>query len=281
MATPCREKRSRSSSGRLRRPASTRTARASGRRRPAPGPPARPSPPSGCRLDRVAAGGPRHRRWPGAGSRRASRHRDRSTRAHPRRAAPSCRPPRRRIRPTPASPRSARRCARRSILSRTSIATLIGATRSTGPAAARGRATRRRARALEDPLGVVEHLVDRGPRDLQRPVDSAPGLGLELTLHRPGDIPHPAQGQDQGIRQPRTRPSGSRQGPPRAGRPRTPRRDRSLRLPALRAARIDHAGGQLVGDRRGDPVDELVRLVDDEHARARAASGDPRRSRSP
>ena len=35
--------------------------------------------------------------------------------------------------------------------------------------------------------------------------------------------------------------------------------------PARLAAARDHAGRDLVGDRRGDPVDELVPLVDDEH----------------
>lgn len=224
---------------------------------------------------------PRHRRSPGAGSRTASRHRRRSTRAHPRRAAPSSG---HRVGSQLSVAEVSTTVRSASTLSRTSIATLIGATRSTAP--------RRRLvgepddvelAALEDPLGVLEHLVDRGPRDLQRPVRLGPGLRLELTLHRPGDIPDPAQGQDERIGQaenPAASGIPSRTDPSRSPAP-VASSDRSLRLPALRAAPLTMPTGQLVGDRQGGPARPTRAPRRPRADRVRATSGDLRTSRSP
>ena len=119
------------------------------------------------RHDRAAAGAARRRRCPARGSRTGCRRRARATSGapSPRRpivpATASKLPPSSRVAEVSTTVRSSK------TLSRTSIATLIGATRSTGP--------RRGSRfepddvelaLLEDPRGVLEDLVDGRARHL-------------------------------------------------------------------------------------------------------------------
>ena len=92
-------------------------------------------------------------------------------------------------------------------------------------------------------------------------------LRLELALHRRGRCRAPA-------RAPWPSESGMPVEPPLGRRSSTASSrsaassivDARVGLPPGPLGRgADHAGGDLVGDRRGDPVDELVALVDDEH----------------
>ena len=52
---------------------------------------------------------------------------------------------------------------------------------------------------LEDPRGVLEHLVDGGLGHLAGAVGLDALLGLELRLHLPGRVPHPSEGQGQRV----------------------------------------------------------------------------------
>ena len=249
--------------------ASTRTARACDRRPPAPGPRSRRASRSPGRRGPARAGAARRRRWPAAGSRTGCRRRARATPGRPRRAGPivpataSNEPPSSSVAEVSTTVRSAK------TLSRTSIATLIGATRSTGPrrgsrlshTTSSSRSSRmREAFSYISSIGRPRHLTAAvGPA---RP---ARGLSSHCTARVVSRTRASA----------RTSESGSRVDPPlRRARPSTaleqvaPRRHivgprRPAGRPACRGR--DHARADLVGDRRGDPVDQLVRLVDDEH----------------
>ena len=76
------------------------------------------------------------------------------------------------------------------------MATLIGATRSTGPAALVAAQPHDVELALlEDALGVLVDLVDGGAGDLAGAVGLLPGRRLEVALDGAGRVAHPRQGE--------------------------------------------------------------------------------------
>ena len=118
---------------------------------------------------------------------------------------------------------------------------------------------------LQEPLGILEDLVDRRARDLTGTVVVLGRCRLQLGLHSPGRAAHAGQGQRKGVRYAVQPPLGQLVDDDREELG----RGRDLiglgQTTGTLGCGGDHRGGQLVGDGGGHPVGELMALVDDEH----------------
>ncbi len=152
-------------------------------------------------------------------------------------------------------------------LSRTSIATLIGATRSTGPR--RGSrlsqtTSSSRSSRMRSAFSCTSSTAARAT--CRAPSVSCPGGGLRslCTVRAVSRTRASARPTESGT--PSIRPSSSGSRAAASSSPASSRAGPLSDMPARLLGRgHDHRAGQLVGDGRRDPVDELVRLVDDEH----------------
>ena len=118
---------------------------------------------------------------------------------------------------------------------------------------------------LQDPLGVLEDLVDRRAGDLPGTAVVLRRLRLQLGLHAAGGVPHPGQGEGQSIRYAVQPPLGQllEDGREELGGIGDLVGLRETSGPLCGSG--DHRRGQLVGDRGGNPVHQLMTLVNDQH----------------